>query len=269
MIVGQMTKVLAGMYLILTSMIWLSVIKPWSSIMTVFSHIDWARGVGYACFAIGVFFLLPQIWMWRSSQKGIWTRRFNITLRNLWGGGGALIALAGLVLMFGALGLLESSQWVYALLGVMTGAVSLAGGTATLHGVWANSLEKDGSQHSKEARPGVDPSNLVLRVARKHRGRLTAPEVAAESDMHYKEAARVLETMAADGVCEACVSEGGTTFYLFREFAEPGTKRDIFETADELPLRPTSSAIGPGRDRTETSVEAEEVPVAAAAVRRS
>lgn len=219
-------RVLAGVYLLIASMVWLALLGPKGAEISAMGGLLAARIFGYACFSFGIFVLLPRIWAWRDDRLGLWTRRFNNSLRTIWSLGGALLLLLGLGMMgFGALQL-EASLYLLAVFLVFTGGALVLGGGAQLHAVW-RSL-KPRIKKAPEV-DGVDATNLVLRLAREHQGRLSASEVAADTSLHYKKAAQVLEAMARDNVCRACVSEAGTTFYLFPEFAGPTAKRDILE----------------------------------------
>ena len=68
---------------------------------------------------------------------------------------------------------------------------------------------------------------VILRTAKKNRGRATASEVALEGDVTIEEAKRDLEKLAAKGFAEMRVTKSGTIVYLFPELAGDGAQADL------------------------------------------
>ena len=85
-----------------------------------------------------------------------------------------------------------------AILEVFVGGTSLIASADQLHRIWT-SRDKQISEKRASSSEQEDASNLILRAAKSHQGRLTAAEIAAATNLHYKVAAKHLEEMAEDG----------------------------------------------------------------------
>jgi len=68
---------------------------------------------------------------------------------------------------------------------------------------------------------------VILRTAKKNKGRATASEVALEGDVTIEEAKRDLEKLASKGFAEMRVSKSGTIVYVFPELAGDGAQTDL------------------------------------------
>lgn len=68
---------------------------------------------------------------------------------------------------------------------------------------------------------------VILRTAKKNRGRATASEVALEGDVTIEEAKRDLEKLVSKGYAEMRVTKTGTIVYLFPELAGDGVDADL------------------------------------------
>ena len=178
---------------------------------------------GYVVFFTGLFHCLPRVWDWGEEVGPI-----RALLRGLWALVSSVTALMGVALMILAAIDISAIGIPMAVLEVFVGGTSLIASADQLHRIWT-SRDRQISQKREAASGQEDASNLILRAAKAQRGRLTAAEVAAATNLHYKVAAAHLEEMAADGLCEARVGQTGTMFYYFEEFANPHGKRDILE----------------------------------------
>ena len=171
----------------------------------------------------GLFHCLPQVWSW-GEQIG----PMRAVLRAVWAIVSAVTGLIGLALMVVAAVRMQQHGIPAAVLEILVGGASVVASADQMRRIWI-SHDQQVSKRKEETPEQRDASNLILRLARHHKGRLTAAEVAASSDLHYKLASLALEEMAEDGICEVKIGEGGATFYFFPEFASPGLKRDILE----------------------------------------
>ncbi len=80
---------------------------------------------------------------------------------------------------------------------------------------------------------GLPPVNQILRIARQHKGRITAAEVLAETTLDLEEVKRLLDELAYAGTCQLTVSERGTQVYFFAEFEDATSKNvDALDTSD-------------------------------------
>ncbi len=68
---------------------------------------------------------------------------------------------------------------------------------------------------------------VILRTAKKNKGRATASEVALEGDVTIEEAKRDLEKLASKGFAEMRVTKNGTIVYVFPELAGEGAQADL------------------------------------------
>ena len=66
----------------------------------------------------------------------------------------------------------------------------------------------------------------ILRLAEKHRGRVSPVLVAASSDWTVEETQKHLDQMVRRGICELRVLKNGTLVYLFAEF-DPDSSREF------------------------------------------
>jgi hypothetical protein len=71
-------------------------------------------------------------------------------------------------------------------------------------------------------------STMVIQVAQKHRGRVTASEIAAASTLTFDEAKAELDRLAKAGACEVIVGDAGIMVFRFPEFESPTFKKDEF-----------------------------------------
>ena len=79
-------------------------------------------------------------------------------------------------------------------------------------------------------------TNQILRVARQLQGRVTAVEVAAETDIPLDQIKAELERLAVKHNCQMTVGEAGLVVYYFPEFENAHSKLDaLHETADWVP----------------------------------
>lgn len=60
----------------------------------------------------------------------------------------------------------------------------------------------------------------VIRLAQKHNGRLTIPEIAVDTTMSTQEAEKFMEDMASKGYVDMQVSDSGVIVYEFYEIAQ-------------------------------------------------
>lgn len=72
---------------------------------------------------------------------------------------------------------------------------------------------------SKPALP--DPQKEVLRIARHHRGRVTAALVALDSLLSMAESERTLDELVRHGHASIAIADDGRVEYEFREFLPP------------------------------------------------
>jgi|AP45_3_1055517.scaffolds.fasta_scaffold53183_2 hypothetical protein len=210
-----MIRLIAGAALLLTGFIWIAASDSGTP-----QDIALA---GYVVFFTGLFHCLPRIWDWGEEVGPI-----RAVLRALWALVSSVTALMGVGLMILAAIDITAIGIPMAILEVFVGGTSLIASADQLHRIWT-SRDKQISEKRASSSEQEDASNLILRAAKSHQGRLTAAEIAAATNLHYKVAAKHLEEMAEDGLCEACVGQTGTTFYYFAEFANPNGKRDILE----------------------------------------
>ena len=68
----------------------------------------------------------------------------------------------------------------------------------------------------------------VLKAARALAGRVTAAEVAADSGLSLHAVGEELARLERSGTCTSLVGESGILIYLFAEFENPASKRDVF-----------------------------------------
>lgn len=94
---------------------------------------------------------------------------------------------------------------------------------------------------------GLPITNMVLRVARKHHGRITPVEVAADTALSIEEAKEELDKMVKTRACQLIVGEGGLLVYYFPEFESDRHKQDIFSPE----LEPTPLESNPRRKEDE------------------
>jgi hypothetical protein len=83
---------------------------------------------------------------------------------------------------------------------------------------------------STRARSGAErgPELAVLRVAERHRGRVTAVLVAAEANVPIAVAERELAALAESGVCMRRTDEAGAASFFFPELESEDVKRKLF-----------------------------------------
>jgi hypothetical protein len=210
-----MIRLIAGGVLLLTGFIWIAASDSGTPQDIAIA--------GYVVFFAGLFHCLPRIWDWGEEVGPI-----RALLRGLWALVSAVTALMGVGLMILAAIDINALGIPMAVLEVFVGGTSLIASADQLHRIWT-SRDKQISAKRAATSGQEDASNLILRAAKSHQGRLTAAEIAAATSLHYKVAAQHLAEMAADGLCEERVGQTGTSFYYFAEFANPHGKRDILE----------------------------------------
>jgi len=71
-----------------------------------------------------------------------------------------------------------------------------------------------------------DPEKDVIRLAMKKKGRLTLPEVIAETRMGREEAAATLENLSREGVFHRELTDTGAKIFVLSDMASLDEKRD-------------------------------------------
>jgi hypothetical protein len=116
--------------------------------------------------------------------------------------------------------------------GLTMAVLSIAGGAL---------LVRSGSKLERERRnnvgrsEGVSPpsalplSSRVLRVARAHKGRITAAEVSAEAEIEFDLAKEELERLHQGGACGIEIGAEGIRVYRFLEFESEDAKKDVIQ----------------------------------------
>ena len=66
-----------------------------------------------------------------------------------------------------------------------------------------------------------DPQKEVLRIARHHRGRVTAAVVALDTPLSMAESERTLDELVRNGHASIAIADDGRVEYEFREFLPP------------------------------------------------
>jgi hypothetical protein len=94
-----------------------------------------------------------------------------------------------------------------------------------------------GGRGKKKAAPALDglPAvNQILRIAREHKGRITAAEVLAQTSLELEDVKKTLDELAYAGTCQLLIGEKGTQVYYFAEFESAAAKgTDVLDTAAE------------------------------------
>lgn len=212
-----------GLYLLIFGFVWVWQLAPNSTGAKIFLSHDIAMAFGMLSFAFGLFSVSPKLWAWKDAEEGTMMANINQLLRGSWYGIGGLMALMGLGMLACAILFLKQIGAPASFLFVMTGLVYGVGGASLVRAPMVHKGQDRLSGKRSEA------TNHVLRVARRHAGRVTATEIATETNLDVREAAKLLATLASEGFCEERVSGQGSSFYYFPEFASPDAKRDMFE----------------------------------------
>ncbi|MCC6809685.1 MAG: hypothetical protein IT381_19815 [Deltaproteobacteria bacterium] len=111
-------------------------------------------------------------------------------------------------------------------------AALIALAVAVGYGIFSRSKAKKG-QPEPQRLEGLPTVNMILRIAKEHKGRITAAEVLAETTLDLEEVKRTLDELAYAGACQLIVSEKGTQVYYFAEFEDATTKAtDALDTSD-------------------------------------
>lgn len=221
----NLLRIIAGMALLFIGGLMLAFLGPGSMLEEAFFGRYWAAQVfSMSVFFAGVFHMLPRPWAWGESKAGP-VRRL---MRGMWGMISGLTGMAALALFILAGLDITSGSWEIALLEGMIGAPMLFASAEQLRHIW---LKREAELEQEDSGDSVAASNIILRIARHHCGRITPAEVAASSQLHYKDAAAHLHEMSDDGICAPQVNEHGALFFFFAEFADPAAKRDILESA--------------------------------------
>jgi len=69
--------------------------------------------------------------------------------------------------------------------------------------------------------------NLIHRVAKAHKGRITAAEVLAETTLQLDLVTHTLDELTLAGSCQLVVGQKGTQVYYFPEFEDDGAKDEL------------------------------------------
>ena len=216
-------RFLTGIYLLVFGFVWVWMLDDKGAWNSVFPSLELAQAFGLLSFALGVFSISPRLWAWREAEEGTLMANLNQLLRGSWYGVGGVMALMGLGMLGLGMVMFKTIGAAAAFLAVLTGLVYAIGGAALVRAPMLHQSARQALAHR------ADPTNLVLRVARAAQGRVTPTEIAAETHLDVRQAAKLLATLRAEGFCEERVSEHGTSFFYFPEFASPGAKRDLFE----------------------------------------
>lgn len=79
---------------------------------------------------------------------------------------------------------------------------------------------------------GLPIVNQILRLAKQHKGRITAAEVLAETSLELEDVKKALDELAYAGTCQLIVGEKGTQVYYFAEFEDATSKStDVLDTS--------------------------------------
>lgn len=216
-------RFVTGLYLLIFGFVWVWQLSPNSMGAKIFLSHDLAMAFGMLSFAFGLFSVSPKLWAWKDAEEGTALANVNQLLRGSWYGIGGLMALMSLGMLACAILFLKQIGPLASFLFVMTGLVYGVGGAALLRAPMVHKGPDLLSGKRSEA------TTHVLRVARRHAGRVTATEIATETNLDVHEAAKLLATLASKGFCEERVSGQGSSFYYFSEFASPDAKRDMLE----------------------------------------
>lgn len=217
-------RFLAGLYLIVFGFVWVWQLKSSSPGAVFFDSLLLAQIFGYVSFFFGMFSISPKLWSWREGKEGTVMAAINHLLRGSWYGAGGVMSLMGLGLIGAAVLLMSVAGAATSALMIFTGIVYAIGGISLIRTPMTYQNQQNISRRNN------DPTNLVLRIARGHRGRVTPTEIATESTLTVHDAKNILDGLAADGFCEERVSEAGSSFYYFAEFSGEFAKRDIMES---------------------------------------
>jgi hypothetical protein len=218
----------AAAYLTLASFLWLSLISAEDPLIKALGGLGMAQVIGYAAFFWAIFFALPHVWAWRPDSLGQGVALFNRLGRGAWGLAGAGLALVGLALTASAIFALKPFGVNTALVALLTGSALLGGGSAQLWSAWQAALQQGAPEQQQQAAH----IKRIAELARHQRGRLTVGEVAAELGLPRPQVDVLMRRMSEEGWCEQRVNTAGAGFYYFPDFADPDSKRDIFEDDD-------------------------------------
>ena len=87
------------------------------------------------------------------------------------------------------------------------------------------SLRRIGSSPRLRAPAAPDPQTEVLKIARRHSGRVTPALVAVDTTLSVEAAERALDEMVRGGHATMAVADDGRVEYEFREFLPPADPR--------------------------------------------
>ena len=140
------------------------------------------------------------------------------------------------LLMFGLIGFaveiddLVSGPSTNTAIGFLMAAAFCAGGTALIRSVRRRNTRRLAAV-AAQAPQRMTSSNLILRVARDRKGRITPAEVAAETTISIRQAKVELDKLVEDGFCQELVGESGVIVYRFPEFESTDAKRDVLDVS--------------------------------------
>lgn len=216
-------RFLSGLYLMIFSFIWVWMLKSGSPATELLGSLAAAKMVGFASFFFGLFCLSPKLWTWGDARTSDTWAGISAAIRGSWYAVGGIMSLIGLALVGGAIFVLGTSGPLMAALMIFTGIAYGMGGV----GLIRSPLDYQAKQTRIDR--VNDPTSLVLRAAKHHRGRITPSEIAIDTHLNLSEATDLLMRMAEQRHCEERVSDQGRSFFYFPEFANPHSKRDILD----------------------------------------
>ncbi len=113
------------------------------------------------------------------------------------------------------------------------GLLAIAGivGYSIYRGSRKANLDAPAPQPASEGLPTV---NRILRIAREHKGRITAAEVLAETALSLEVVRQTLDELTYAGTCQLIVGDRGMQIYYFPEFEDAASKQsDALADASE------------------------------------
>jgi hypothetical protein len=103
--------------------------------------------------------------------------------------------------------------------GFILATICVLGGGALIRGAGRATPSAGPAQAGAAARPTAlsprDVEQVVLSCAKRHGGRVTIAEVAADTELSFTESKKVLEELAREGACTVDVTEQGAFIYEF------------------------------------------------------
>lgn len=133
--------------------------------------------------------------------------------------GSGCLGCLGILLLFGFFSWLVTDG-LPVLIILLVGAIAIG----LLYYYGKKSLKKSEIEKEEQERHQSN-EKLVLRLAAKKEGYLTAAEVALESDFSLEEAEIFLEKLKAKRLCALRISDNGTYVYQFDMFLSPEEKK--------------------------------------------